>query len=265
MVLAGAGILAYAYFVEPHRIVLERIDLISPLWPKGDDGYKIAFVTDSHVRNQANADRLRRAVEMLLAEQPDLFLFGGDLISHNPKDNAPLIAEAIAPATQCPDGAYTVHGNHDLWAGNRQILIAETAKRGVRTLINEAVPLRSTGGGAWLAGLDTAFGRHCDIHKTVSALPKDAPAILLAHEPDLADIVPDRFVLQLSGHSHAGQICLPGGVPLYSPPLGHRYVSGLLQSKNHKVYVSRGVGTTGAPLRLFCPPEATLITIRSAA
>ena len=117
----------------------------------------------------------------------------------------------------------------------------------------------------WLAGLDDVLRRRSDLRRALSGVPSDELTILLVHEPDFADSVRGRSVdLQLSGHSHGGQIRLPLIGPPYLPPLGKKYPQGLRQLDQLALYTNRGIGTIGVPARLNCPPEITLFTLRKA-
>lgn len=131
---------------------------------------------------------------------------------------------------------------------------------GMTVLRNQSVPF-PTVDGAWIVGLDDVCVDKQDAETALQGVPSDACKILLVHEPDFADQSPPGFALQLSGHSHAGQIRLPGLPPLHCPKFGRHYPEGLEQSEHHPVYTTRGVGMVGPQIRLFCPPEVTLLRV----
>jgi hypothetical protein len=131
-------------------------------------------------------------------------------------------------------------------------------------LANRAVPLERGKDRIWLAGVDDVLKGRPDLAMALAGIPASECTILLAHEPDFADEASVMAVdLQLSGHSHGGQIWLPGlGAP-WLPPLARRYPRGLYKIRETTLYTNVGLGTIHAPVRLNCPPEITLITLRS--
>jgi hypothetical protein len=153
-------------------------------------------------------------------------------------------------------------GNHDVAAGARFVTGA-LQDAGIRVLENGAVPIEHDGARFWLAGVKDAFRSNADIATALNPVSPAEPVVLLAHEPDYADFV-QRFPvdLQLSGHSHGGQIRLPLIRPLYLPEMARKYFLGLYRIGNLILYTSPGVGTIRVPVRLNCPPEVTLLTLR---
>jgi predicted MPP superfamily phosphohydrolase len=120
-------------------------------------------------------------------------------------------------------------------------------------------------GGArlWLAGIDSVLGRTSDLQRALTGVPRDEPIILLAHEPDYADHAARFGIdLQLSGHSHGGQVRIPGVRPIYLPPMARKYYAGGYQVGALALYTTRGIGTIGVPFRFACPPEATVVVLR---
>ena len=141
-------------------------------------------------------------------------------------------------------------------------MTAALEQAGIAVLRNRAVPIRVGPDELWVAGVDEAILAVGDPAATFSAVPRDAAAIALWHEPDGADEVAAHGAFaQLSGHSHGGQIRLPGLGAVAAPPGGRRYVIGLNEAAGMSVYTSRGVGVYRPPVRLNCPPEVTLITL----
>ena len=115
-----------------------------------------------------------------------------------------------------------------------------------------------------MVGLDDRYAGRQDVARALDSVPPDVCKLLLVHEPDYADEAPAGFALQLSGHSHGGQVRVPGLPPLHVPKYSTHYPEGLQQGPHHPVYTTRGVGTTGLPIRLFCPPEVTVLTLHAA-
>jgi predicted MPP superfamily phosphohydrolase len=153
---------------------------------------------------------------------------------------------------------YACLGNHELIANVEAISMCLEACN-VRVLVNDACELPAPWQGVWIAGTDDHRNGTPRPDATIAKTPRDACRILLAHEPDICESnAPARCSLTICGHTHGGQICLPGGRPLYVP--GHskwsrQYHAGLFRHAGHWLFVSRGVGTVGFPMRLWCPPE----------
>jgi predicted MPP superfamily phosphohydrolase len=136
----------------------------------------------------------------------------------------------------------------------------------INVLANQSEAIERDGARIWLAGVNDVLGGTADLPKTLRRVPADEAIILLAHEPDFADVA-SRFPidLQLSGHSHGGQIRLPLLPPLYLPKLAKKYILGTYHLGPLTLYTNAGLGTVGVPVRLNCPPEITLLTLRPAA
>jgi predicted MPP superfamily phosphohydrolase len=153
-------------------------------------------------------------------------------------------------------------GNHDAAAGEAQVSGAVQAA-GIKVLRNVAVAVEKNGARFWLAGVGDVMARNADLEAALAPVTANAPVVLMAHEPDYADYV-CRFPvdLQLSGHSHGGQIRIPFVRPLYLPDLAQKYFLGLYNIGRLTLYTNSGLGTIGIPVRLNCPPEVTLLRIR---
>jgi predicted MPP superfamily phosphohydrolase len=159
-------------------------------------------------------------------------------------------------------GIFAVLGNHDLWT-DAVVVRAGLEREGVPVLVNQGVTLSVGRDNIYLAGLDDAWSGQPDLSAALDGSATDIPVILLAHEPDVADIsaLDGRVSLQLSGHSHGGQVRLPGvGAPIL-PYLGQKYEQGVYRVNNMWVYTNRGLGVIPPPVRLNCPPEITEITL----
>ncbi|MCX7890604.1 MAG: metallophosphoesterase [Rhodobacteraceae bacterium] len=244
---------------------------------------RIVMIADIHAGGpQMPLARVRQAVEAANALAPDLVAVMGDYRADHPFQIRTVAAEAVAEALghlRAPLGAWAILGNHD-WHDDR----AATARRagpvraghhlaaaGLTVLENEAVRLGAGSDAFWLAGLGSqrAFrrrrgrplaGTH-DLAGTLSRLADDAPAILLAHEPDIFPEVPDRVALTLAGHTHGGQINLWGWTPVVPSRFGSRYVYGHIREGRRDLVVSGGLGCSGLPLRFNRPPELTVVDL----
>ncbi|BDI33805.1 hypothetical protein CCAX7_58560 [Capsulimonas corticalis] len=200
---------------------------------------------------------------MMLAQKPDIVFLTGDFVSGRHADRwIDSCVEALAPLTAVPGGAYGVLGNHDWWCGGRRWIPRKLEAAGVHILKNASAPFPGVPG-CHIVGVDDPLCGGAQPERAVRGVPPGDIKILLAHEPDYADQLGPGFALQISGHSHGGQIRVPGLPPIQTPVMGRRYPEGLQQAKNHRVYTSRGIGTIGPPYRLFCPPEVTILKITS--
>ena len=259
--LPGAKL--YARYVAPRRLHLDEVEIPLPTLPLGLDGLRIGFATDVHFEPDRPTALLERGVELLNAAAPDLMLLGGDYVNSSAKGfERPL---ALLGRLRAPLGVYAVLGNHDYWAGGDYIA-ARLASAGIRVLRNEAERMEAPDGRPWwLVGTDSASRGHADLEQAFACLPPRGFRLLLAHEPEVADLVAGRGLradLQLSGHSHGGQIVLPKIGPPLLPRLGRRYVRGL--HRQPTVYTGRGVGAVPPYFRVNCPPEVAVLTLRRA-
>jgi predicted MPP superfamily phosphohydrolase len=135
---------------------------------------------------------------------------------------------------------------------------------GLIALDNQSHPIEYSGKRFWFLGTGSMLHGDAKLWECVRGVPQDEVRVLLAHEPDLADEIGKyKIDLQLSGHSHGGQIRFPGIGAMYLPPLGRKYPAGLYHLSTHKLYTNIGIGCIGIPVRLGCPPEITRITLRS--
>jgi uncharacterized protein len=234
------------------------------------DGFTVALLSDFHYDPYFSVHPLRAAIGMVNETRPDLIVLTGDFVS------IPLLgksAEGAAAAEPCaqllqqmraPHGLWAVLGNHDDETDPSRVTGA-LRDNGIHVLRNQSAPIEKDGARFWLAGIDDLLGRTSDISATLRGIPSDEATVLLAHEPDYADHVASHPVdLQLSGHSHGGQVRIPLLRPLVLPPLGRKYIWGRYQIRELMLYTNPGLGTVDIPIRLNCPPEVTLLTLRRA-
>lgn len=193
----------------------------------------------------------------------DLAVITGDYRFHTHGGYAHLASElaALAPALACRFGAFGILGNHDLIE-----MVPMIERAGVRLLLNEAARLEQDGAAIWLAGLDDAhfFGLH-DFTRALAGVPTDAFRVLLVHSPELLpEAAAHGFGLYLTGHTHGGQICLPGGFAPYMNIRCHPdLISGAWRFGAMRGYTSAGAGASGVFARFFCPPEIVIHTLRA--
>jgi uncharacterized protein len=206
---------------------------------------------------------VQAAVEAVNQLRPDAVMLTGDYVSRDAALAEPC-AQALG-ALQAPAGVYAVLGNHDHWTDAGEVERA-LAAQSLTVLRNDAVPIERGGARLWIAGVDDVRQRRADLDRALRLVPADQAAILLAHEPDYADLAAQHPIdLQLSGHSHGGQVRLPIlGAP-FLPYLGRKYPRGLYRLGALQLYTNRGLGVVAPPVRFNCPPEITLLTLRVSA
>lgn len=261
--LAGASfaILAYGALYESRRLVLERRRLRLQSWPKELDGLRVAVLADLHLRDKYSLDLAQRAVAMAIEANPDLIVLPGDIVGYWKNESESLLMAALEPLGDSNAPVIAVPGNHEYWSGSPDMLLPVFDSLGIKLLRNQAETLM----GVQLVGIDSANeGRH-EPEAAMSQATGNEPIIALWHEPDAVDMLPVGAALMISGHSHGGQFRLPNGwAPMYTVN-GRKYPEGFYPDAPTPLYVSRGVGTTGPPSRLFCPPEVTLLELFSEA
>lgn len=263
---AVAGALLYGRRVEPYQPVVERVEARPANMPRALDGLRLGLLSDLHRGPYVSEAFIEHAAGLLMSLSPDLIALTGDFV-HAWNFQGPSVARALR-ALYAPLGVYAVMGNHDHWLDHAAIeraLRHQFADRPFEVLRNARVRLEVRGAPLHIVGVDDVMTERDDLEQAVAGLPERQPALLLAHEPDFADTASQRypFLLQVSGHSHGGQVRLPMiGAPIL-PPLGRRYPIGLQRAGDMLVYTSRGLGMIYPPLRFMCPPEVTLITLRA--
>ncbi len=253
----------WATAVEPRWFEIERVEMPLPRLETLFDGYRIAQLSDIHLGDGLSQARLDHIVQKTNALGADLIVMTGDFVSSHAQFQEKKLAQSLAKL-HAPDGVLAVLGNHDHWA-NAGIVRRALRDAGVRELRNDVHVLRRGTAHTYIVGADDPGLGKADIARPVASLPARGAAILLAHEPDFADefSLLGRFDLQLSGHSHAGQVCLPFFGPILLPGNGRKYPRGQYQVNDMILYTNRGVGSSGIPVRFNCRPEISLFTLRA--
>jgi predicted MPP superfamily phosphohydrolase len=250
--------LFYALRVEPDWLQVERVTVTLPGVSPALDGFTIAHLSDLHLGPTASAADVRHAVEVANGLQPDLVALTGDFVYRSAEYAEPCAQELAA--LEATWGVVACLGNHDLWEDAPLISQALT-DAGIGVLINAGLSVAN--GDLWVAGIDDIWSGLPDLDAALDGAPTNATVMLLAHEPDYADAVSEHggVNLQLSGHSHGGQVRLPFiGAPVL-PYLGRRYPAGLYRIGELTLYTNRGIGTIYPPIRFNCRPEIALITL----
>ena len=268
--LAAAGFTVEGFLVEPQHAVAEHVEIKLRRLPEAFDGFRIAQLSDIHFGPYMTRPELDRAVNLAKDFQPDLVALTGDFVSHPWRGhnglagakNAEPCADAFASWKSAP--ILAVLGNHDHW-NDPDLVAGALAERGIEVLRNRARPVEKDGQRLWFAGVDDVLEGRADLSGATKGLSASEVTVLLAHEPDYADLASKAGIdLQLSGHSHGGQVRIPGVGPIVLPELARKYHTALNQVGNLQVYTTRGIGVINPPVRLNCPPEVTLITLRKA-
>jgi uncharacterized protein len=257
-----SGVEAYkARYVNPFRPELERVSIPAPTGTPGLYRLRIGFITDTHVGPFISQDDLIRATALIAAEQPDLILLGGDYISESPRYAGPTAEVLGQLISTAPLGGFAVLGNHDLSVSASRVTAA-LEDVGIPVLRNMAASITLGSDTLWIAGIDETLLGDPDPPATFAQIPDDAASLALWHEPQFAEhAAAQGAFLQLSGHTHGGQIRLPGVGPIGLPVDGKRHVIGLTDADGMSVYTARGVGVYRPPMRFNCPPEVTIITL----
>ena len=264
---------AWAFLIEPSLLTVSRYTVRFENLPENWNGRTIAFLTDTHLSASYRPERLARVADLIAKEQPDLILFGGDLIDSRTPHDPGFAAEAVGVLARmkAPYGQFAVAGNHDNRLKSEYRYMRELLENGGFTLLDNESAIVD---GLWIGGLAESYFGSPDLEKAFSsqglmagqAMPAD-PAelfrLLLMHQPDYAAALPENAAdLIFSGHSHNGQITF-FGQPVLTVYEGSRYPYGLYILGNTSLIVSRGLGTVGIPARLGAPPELVLVTVRS--
>ena len=257
--LAGIGGSIYGTRFETRMLDIESVRIPLDGLPAGLEGFRIVLLSDFHISEHTSLEFIEEVVSIASSFKADLVVLLGDFVLREVEavfDLAPALAKINAK-----HGIFSILGNHDIWQGATTVVEA-FERSGLKVLVNEGLTLSHHSERFFLAGVDDGWAGHPDLNAALTSRPSDVPVFLLAHEPDLADgfAADGRVALQLSGHSHGGQVRFPGFGSPFCPPLGRKYDQGLYRVKNTWLYTNRGIGVT-VPIRLNCPPEITEVTL----
>jgi predicted MPP superfamily phosphohydrolase len=223
--------------------------------PPALDGLRIGLITDIHHSASVSADAVSQAVETLRAAATDLIVLGGDYVTFGDRDYLEPVAELLAPLAHAPLGSFAVLGNHD----NDRETSAALTRRGFAVLRDEHTRITARNEPLDLVGIRFWTRR---VEHMMPALKGTGPnTILLAHDPRRLTQAADLNIpLVLSGHTHGGQVVLPGLTAAVRQDFP--VLSGLMRTTNTSLFVSRGVGTIYVPVRINCPPDVAVLTLR---
>ncbi len=257
---------------EANNPKLVSVEIPLSRLPESWDGFRIAQLSDLHYDEHFTVVPIRKAVDLVNQLQPDLVVMTGDFVTSPFLRRRALqieAAKAIEPCAQLVAqmrarfGIFASLGNHDV-ATDAAYITDVLESHGISVLRNRSIPIERNGGRLWLSGLDDVLEAKHDLKMALKGIPQAEPVVLLVHEPDYAVYV-KNVDLQLSGHSHGGQIRFPlVGAPVL-PVMGRLYPRGLRRLGPLTLYTNIGIGTIWVPMRLNCQPEVTLITLRATA
>ncbi len=274
--LVGAGLFAasgYGVAQEFENVEISQASLALKGLPPSLEGLRIILLSDLHRGPVISRSYLDSVVDRVNALNPDVVLLPGDFVSKSSKyfEDVTVVLSRLRPRI----GSFATLGNHDHWEG------AEAAKRaiarsGVLLLTNRSVHINTSRvleesgrGGICFAGVDDLGEGRPDLAAALSKSDSSTPCILLSHNPDFAEEplpkgLQPRIDLQVSGHTHGGQIVLPGAGPFASGSrYGLKYISGWAQGPHWPVYITRGIGTSLIPVRVGAAPEIVVFDLKS--
>jgi hypothetical protein len=242
---------------------ITQIELALPRLSPAFHGYRIAQISDFHYGTWLSRQKLAQVVGLVNQQAPDLIAITGDFVSYHVGRFSDELVDELGKLS-AKDGTVAVLGNHDHW-NDPQLIRNILDEAGIRDLSNSLHTLKRGTAVLHLCGVDDYMVAMDRLDLVLTRLPSDGAAILLAHEPDFADISAGakRFDLQISGHSHGGQMVFPIlGAP-FLPEYARKYSSGLYKIDGMLQYTNRGLGTAEFQVRLNCRPEITIFTLHA--
>jgi uncharacterized protein len=267
LTLFAFGGTVYSTVIEPLWFDIENVILTLPRLPKSFSGFRLVQISDIHAGEQWMPAQLDSVVKKAIDLKPDMIAITGDFVYSSPAMTEEILTQTEAALTALSSHVpvYAVMGNHDHWWDVERVRGA-LARSNVMELNNEVHTFSRDDELLHLCGVDDIYERKDDLDQVLDKLPRDGCAILLAHEPDFADTsaATGRFDLQISGHSHGGQVIVPFVGPIVLPRHGRKYPIGLYQVGEMIQYTNRGLGMVYPYVRFMCRPEITLFTLNSA-
>ncbi|MFD1335955.1 metallophosphoesterase [Oceanobacillus iheyensis] len=261
----SGGTYFYAKDIEPNLLKVTEEPIHFPNIPAAFHNFRIIQFSDTHIGFHYDLDQFKELAIKINQLEPDLILFSGDLVD---KPNQFYWDDRIVEILRSMNaeyGKYWIYGNHD-HGGYGTEIVKDIMEAGEFSLLqNESVPISKDGSYFTLAGIDDVMLGKPDLNKALQNQQENDFTILLSHEPDFADITKNYPVqVQLSGHSHGGQVRFPFIGDLYTPPYAEKYVQGKYDlHPNFTLYVNSGIGTTRLPYRFLCKPELHMYELKS--
>lgn len=257
--LALATAVLDAAVVTPRRLQIPDVPLSLTRWPASLDGMRVAVIGDLHAGSPwVGLHRVRALVERVVAARPDLVLLLGDYladVAFGAHLEPEPLARVLAGLTSAGAPAVAVLGNHDWYAGGRRVRRAFEAA-GLPILEESAISVLE--GRLWIAGVGDLWERSPSVPAALTGIPAGAPILVLTHNPDVVEDVPDSVSLVLAAHTHGGQVRVLGrGVHRVSERSGNRWSRGWYPQE--RLYITSGIGTSIVPLRTVTPEVPILV------
>lgn len=251
---AGTGVAAYGALFERHALEVTSVDLPVSGLPPALDGLRVAFLTDLHHGVFVPPTDIQRATSAALRTSPDLIVLGGDYVTSADRTFMEPVAELLSEL-RAPQGVFAVLGNHD----DDRDMPAALTRRGIVVLKDQRTTLTIRGEQLELAGLRFWTRRPADVARVLRGASETV--LMLAHDPRrLIEAAAYGVGAVLAGHTHGGQIVLPGLGAIAARKFPVAF--GLTSRSSTSMFVSRGIGTVMVPVRLNCRPEVALVTLR---
>jgi predicted MPP superfamily phosphohydrolase len=252
---------ARSALTEPFRLTVEHHQILLRRLPRELDGLRIVQLSDIHHSPFTSREQIERAVETANSLQPDIVALTGDYVSKERAYAAPC-AELLG-ALHARHGVYAVLGNHDHWTDAALITDLFRAE-GITVLVNQGMRFENKGAAFWLAGVDDTMVGLEDLPLALAGSSDQEFKLLLAHNPIILRRAARAGVdLVLSGHTHGGQVSLRSDRSASGRPR-RRLLKGLVRQGETQIYITRGLGTVVLPVRFGCPPEVSLLELRTA-
>lgn len=262
----SGGTFYYAREIEPTLLKIHKETITANKITPAFNNFKIIQFSDTHIGFHYTLEQFNELVEQINAFQPDLIVFTGDLVDKPDQYHWDNHLTKALKNLKAKHGKFWIYGNHD-HGGYGTDIIQDVMEQAEFTLLkNSHTVIEKNNDRFVLAGLDDVILGQPDLTETLKNVNHNLFTILLAHEPDYADQVIDFPVdVQLSGHSHGGQVRFPFIGDLYTPAYAEKYIQGKYTFNNEKLtlYVNSGIGTTRLPYRFLCKPEIHVYTLKS--
>ena len=251
---AGTLALGAIESVYSQKIQVTRNQLHLSGWEA--NGFKVAFLSDFHICGPKQFAVGEKAFRLALKEKPDIIAIGGDLVDSSIEGDLSYLKKSLKMLSETDTPVFAVTGNHEYAIHAPPKAFELFRKSRVRLLQNEQIDFQ----GVSLIGIDDPLSGN-DCYEFLQKSKLSPSSLSLMHEPDFVERLPKPVKLQISGHSHGGQVCFPFGLPILKRPGALKYTAGYYPLASCPLYVSRGVGTTGIDFRFFCPREVTTLTL----